>query len=144
MFDHTLRMDDSIPAKRATLHYFDQTPKGFQGRPRQTLPLAINQDLKRAASQSIQHPVHALDLPRQLKSIEDLRKLESLARVRLEWNTVVMCVTNTQVPEPRKPTPTSRCLDRAGTKSDNNNNNNQTPIQSETMFLFNFLLLIAL
>jgi hypothetical protein len=110
MLGHTLRMDDSIPAKRATLHYFDQIAKGFQGRPRHTLPLVIDKDLKQAASQPIEHQVHTLDLPSQLKSIEDLRKLESLARVRSEWNIVVTCVTNTQVPEPRKPTPTSRCL----------------------------------
>ncbi len=44
------------------------------------------------------------------KSIKDLRKLEALAKVRSEWNKVVICVTNTQVPEPPKPAPTSRCL----------------------------------
>jgi hypothetical protein len=51
MFGHTLRMDDNIPAKRAILHYFDKIDAGFQGRPRQTLPLL---DLKRAASQPTQ------------------------------------------------------------------------------------------
>jgi hypothetical protein len=46
MFGHTLRKDDNIPAKRATLHYFDKIDAGFQGRPRQTLPLLVDKDLK--------------------------------------------------------------------------------------------------
>jgi hypothetical protein len=79
MFGHILRMNDTIPAKRATLHYFDQIGKGFLGRPRHTLSLEIDKDLKRASKQEPNHPALTLGLPNQLKSIEDLRTLEALA-----------------------------------------------------------------
>jgi hypothetical protein len=108
MLGHTLRMNDTIPAKRATLHYFDQIEKGFLGRPRHTLPLEIDNDLKRASKQEPNHPVLTLGLPNQLRSIEDLRTLEALAAVRPKWEAIVKCITDTQVPEP--PEPIQRCL----------------------------------
>jgi exonuclease III len=108
MLGHTLRMADDIPAKQATLHYFDNNPHKFLGRPRQTLPHTINNDLKRAALQPEDHPVHALGLPKQLKAIGELRALEAIAVIRPQWQHVVTCITNTQVPEPRETI--QRCL----------------------------------
>jgi hypothetical protein len=102
MLGHTLRMSDDIPAKRATIHYFDSDTEKFLGRPRHTLPRAIDKDLERAAAQPDQHPARKLGLPKQLKTINDLRKLESLAAVRSKWDNIVKCVTNTQVPEPKQ------------------------------------------
>jgi hypothetical protein len=49
-FDHTLRMNDKIPSKGATLHYFEHIGNGFKGRLRRTLPLVISKYLKRAAN----------------------------------------------------------------------------------------------
>jgi hypothetical protein len=101
MFGHTLRMNDDIPAKRATIRFFDSDTEKFLGRPRHTLPRVIDKDLERAAAQPNQHPARKLGLPKQLKTIDDLRKLESLASVRSKWNNIVKCVMNTQVPEPK-------------------------------------------
>jgi hypothetical protein len=101
MLGHTLRSDD-IPAKRATIHYFDRTTeRKFLGRPRHTLPRAIDKDLERAAAQPDQHPARKLGLPNQQQTIDDLRKLESLAAVRSMWDNIVKCLMNTQVPEPK-------------------------------------------
>ncbi len=100
MLGHTLHMSDDIPAKRATIHYFDTTATSkFLGRPRHTLPRVIENDLKRAAGQPEQHPARKLGLPNQLQSINDLRKLESL--VRSKRGNIVKCMMNTQVPEPK-------------------------------------------
>ncbi len=38
----TLRMTDDTRAKKAMIHYFDETTSSFLGRPRHTLPLVIN------------------------------------------------------------------------------------------------------
>ena len=96
--------------KRATLHYFDHIANGFQGKPRHTLPLVIDKDLKPAAGKPEQHQVHALGLPSQLKSIGDLRQLETLATVRTKWDTIVKW--SNEYAEP--PKPTKRCLRSRG------------------------------
>lgn len=46
LLGHTLRMDDTVPAKAALLFYFNNDAKTYQGRPRTTLPVSINNDLK--------------------------------------------------------------------------------------------------
>jgi hypothetical protein len=50
--------------------------------------------------------VRKLGLPTQLKSIGELRTLEKLAHVRSTWMNIVMCMTDSQVPEEV----TQRCL----------------------------------
>ena len=102
MLGHTLRMTDDTPAKRAMLHYFDTTTSSYLGRPRHTLPLTINNDLKLAAAQP-QDITSQFNLPSQLKTITELRSLEKLANDRDQWIQLVKCVTNMQVPEPPKP-----------------------------------------
>ncbi len=99
MLGHTLRMADNTPAKKAMLHYFDKTTSSFLGRPRHTLPLVINQDLKMAATNNI---TGHFNIPSQLKKIEDLRALETLANDRNRWIKLVKCVTDMQVTEPPK------------------------------------------
>lgn len=107
MFGHTLRMTDDTPAKRAMLHYFDETTSSYLGRPRHTLPLVINKDLKLAAVQPLDIKSQ-FNLPSQLKTIRDLRSLETLAKDRNQWIQLVQCVTNMQVPKPPKPKPRPR------------------------------------
>ena len=98
MLGHTLRMTDDTPAKHAMLHCFDKITKGFMGRPRVTLPLVINKDLKATQRETAQ-----FGLPLQLKSISDLRQLETLARDHKKWKNVVQCVADMQVTEPQSP-----------------------------------------
>ena len=102
MLGHTLRMTDDTPAKHAMLHYFDKTSSSFLGRPRTTLPLVIDKDLKLAAKQP-PNTMGQFELPNQLKTINDLRRLEALASDRKEWMNLVSCVTYMQVPEPPAP-----------------------------------------
>jgi hypothetical protein len=102
MLGHTLRMTDDTPAKRAMLHYFDVTTSSYLGRPRHTLPLVINKDLKLAAVQP--HDITGqFNIPTQLKTITDLRRLETLANDRKQWIQLVQCVIDMQVTEPPKP-----------------------------------------
>jgi hypothetical protein len=95
-------MTDDTPAKKAMLHYFDKTTSSYLGRPRHTLPLTINNDLKLAAAQP-RDITSQFNLPLQLKTITELRSLEKLANDRDQWIQLVKCVTNMQVPEPPKP-----------------------------------------
>lgn len=98
LLGHILRMSEDVPAKRATVHYFDACIDAFRGRPRTTMPVLLNHDLETAAAQP-----HAnypqLGLPRQLKNIKDLRTLETLAQERSTWKKIV---ANMQVPPPPK------------------------------------------
>ena len=98
MLGHTLRMTDATPAKHAMLHYFDKITKGFMGRPPATLPLVINKDLK-----AMQQATAQLGLPPQLKTISDLRQLETLATDRKRWMSIVQCAADMQVTEPQFP-----------------------------------------
>jgi hypothetical protein len=81
------------------LEYFFSS---YLGRPRHTLPLTINNDLKLAAAQP-RDITSQFNLPSQLKTITELRSLEKLANDRDQWIQLVICVTNMQVPEPPKP-----------------------------------------
>ena len=96
MFGHTLRMNDKIPAKSAMIRYFDPVVKGFQGRPRTTLPVALNQDLTMTTKSQI---LRNIDVPKTLKTIEDLRQFERLARERRLWKTVVAVMRSAQEPQ---------------------------------------------
>ena len=97
-------MTDETSAKHATINYFDDNKNGFNGRPRITLPLILEKNLKMITAQSDSHKVHQFDptLPHQLKCREDLRRLEVLATDRVQWKRLVSYVTNKQVPEPKK------------------------------------------
>jgi hypothetical protein len=101
MLGHTLRMADETPAKLAMLHYFDKPAKSFLGRPRQSLPSAIEKDLLLAAKQpKIEGQFDLSRLPSKLKTIGHLRDLETLAKDRKLWEKLVQRVTYMQVTEP--------------------------------------------
>jgi hypothetical protein len=94
MLGHTLGMADDVPAKKATNHYFDPIADSFLGRPRITLPIVLDKDLKLASAQKLEHLVHKFNLPRQLKTKNDLKHLETLANDRQQWMRIVVCVTD--------------------------------------------------
>jgi len=74
LLGHTLRMDDKIPAKTAMLFYFNTNVKTYQGRPRTTLPIIINNDLKNireaASKKRGRQQATIASLPTLLTSIE--------------------------------------------------------------------------
>ena len=101
LLGHTLRMNKKIPARKAMNHYFEvSSEKGFQGRPKTTLPLVIRADIKQI-NQAVQAmlitensnkhnrqlmlPCKALKLPEQFTTIEDLNKLQAAANRRANW-----------------------------------------------------------
>ena len=63
-----------------------------------TLLLVINKELKAMQKASAQ-----LGLPPQLKTISDLRQLETLATDRKRWMSIVQCAADMQVTEPQFP-----------------------------------------
>ena len=80
MFGHdVLRMSNEVPAKSITKHYFDPRKKSFFVKPRTTLPILLDKDLKTA---------NAL-IPKQLQTLSDLDQLEILANERSLWKTIV-------------------------------------------------------
>ena len=83
LFGHALRMDEDIPAYKSMLHYFTGSQAGrFRGRPRVNMPLKLDQDLKKFAT----------DVGR-LTSLDDLYMLRGLAHQRRRWINAVekMC-----------------------------------------------------
>lgn len=96
MLGHTLRMDDEIPAKLAMIKYFAPTERGFQGRPRTTLPVLLNKDL---ADTSKSQALRQLNIPKTLKELEELRQLEKRARDRKSRKQVVAVMQRTQEPQ---------------------------------------------
>ena len=84
LFGHVLRMDEEAPAFKSMLHYYSSSkaPK-FRGRPRVNLPWKLDQDLGKFCTDGL-----------QLKSLDDLRRLEVVAHDRKKWKNLVetMCV----------------------------------------------------
>ena len=76
LFGHVLRRDPSIPANKAMVFYFHDNAKRARGRPITTLPLTLNNDLKRLQNRSI-----------SLTSQKDLDTLRKIAEIRQEWIT---------------------------------------------------------
>ena len=50
---NAFRMADNIPAKQAMIQFFQPATRFFRGRPRTTLPVVLNQDLKTTKQSSI-------------------------------------------------------------------------------------------
>ncbi|XP_029653892.1 uncharacterized protein LOC115227110 [Octopus sinensis] len=75
LFGHVLRMDPSSPAYQAMEEYFLSDSPKFRGRPRTTLPVALEHDLKHVG--------------KTLKKCEDLDELRWLAQNRRGWQTMV-------------------------------------------------------
>ncbi|GFR67234.1 hypothetical protein ElyMa_003700600 [Elysia marginata] len=66
--------DNSIPANLAMLYYFNDNSNRGRGRPTKTLPITLNNDLKRLQNKDV-----------QLTTKEDLHKLQKIASQRQEW-----------------------------------------------------------
>ena len=101
MLGHVLRMEDETPAKYATINYFEKGEKAFLGRPRTSLVTVISEDLKLASVQQNNENTQLGHLPSQLKSIADLKQLETIAKERTKWKTIV---ANMHVLMPPQPT----------------------------------------
>ena len=70
LFGHVLRMSNETPAKLATTQYFNTITGGevkrFRGRPRKTLPVLLDEDLKLAHQHYTTSSLNCL--PKQLKT----------------------------------------------------------------------------
>ncbi|GFO01732.1 hypothetical protein PoB_002823700 [Plakobranchus ocellatus] len=82
LFGHVLRRDRNIPANKAMLFYFSDN-KRARGRPQTTLPITLNNDLKRVATK--------LELTTQT----DLDTLRLIAEDRPKWNALVAEIRKT-------------------------------------------------
>ena len=85
---HILRLNEETPAQKAMLWYFEKNEKltKYPGRKRMTLPVVINEDIKKVAN----------DVDVQISSFErteDLLKLKRIASDRIEWKrlTEIIC-----------------------------------------------------
>ena len=95
MLGHVLRMNSELPAKEAMSYYFREEEAGrFRGHPRTTIATVINKDLgdifNAAASKRGRKKATIASLPKQLVSSADLCQLESLARDRKKWQSIIV------------------------------------------------------
>ena len=74
LFGHVLRRDPSIPANVAMRYYFTESTNRGRGRPTTTLPVTLNNDLKRLQNEHY-----------RLTTKSDLDKLHTIAQNRHEW-----------------------------------------------------------
>ena len=81
LFGHILRLPTAAPANKAMTAYFNKPGKSRRGRPRTTLPIVLNEDLKKTGN--------------QLKSSNDLDALRSKAESREEWNDFIKQIIST-------------------------------------------------
>ena len=85
LFGHTLRMDPETPAQLAMASYFSTTTsRGFRGRPRTTLPVALSADLERANRG-------------HLRSAHDLQVLQLVAADRQAWRGLVKDIADAYI-----------------------------------------------
>ena len=95
MLGHALRMNSELPAKEAMSYYFrDEAVGYFRGQPRTTIATAINKDLadiyNAAASKRGRKRATIASLPKKLLSNADLCQLETLARDRKKWKSMIV------------------------------------------------------
>ena len=78
LFGHILRLDDRTPAKISMKHYYSpSTSPKFKGRPRQTLPKTLSDDLVRTVKEE---PSFYNDFKvAELKTLNELEKLNNIA-----------------------------------------------------------------
>ena len=79
LFGHIMRLNDDTPAQKAMRYYYTES-KGnkYKGRPRINLPWKLNEDLQKYGNGIM-----------KLKTEEDLRILNNLAKDRKLWKDVV-------------------------------------------------------
>ena len=91
MFGHSLRLHHDTPAQKAMEYYFTRELKlmKFQGKPRTTLPIILNYDLKEVNKTHI----GTLELTK-FETLDDLNKARSIAENRLQWKKLmkVVCI----------------------------------------------------
>ena len=87
-FGHMLRLDEQAPCQQAMRYYFDVPPnaKRYPGRRRTTLPVVIDEDIKKAARSNVIQVS-------QFESREDLKILKRVAEDRKLWRklTSIIC-----------------------------------------------------
>ena len=76
------------------LQYFESASEGFVGRPRTTIPVLLNNDLKEVNPQTL----HRLNIPVKLNSLEDSWRLEQAARERTSWQHLVAVMQSSRIP----------------------------------------------
>lgn len=78
LFGHILRRNPAIPANKAMHFYFTATSsEKYRGRPITTLPVTLNNDLKKINENKI-----------KLTSLQDLEELKSIAHNRDNWRSL--------------------------------------------------------
>ncbi|GFO40470.1 hypothetical protein PoB_006697500 [Plakobranchus ocellatus] len=83
LFGHVLRRDRNIPANKAMLFYFSDN-KRARGRPQTTLPITLNNDLKKLVATKL-----------ELTTQTDLDTLRLIAEDRPKWNALVAEIRKT-------------------------------------------------
>ncbi|GFN98425.1 hypothetical protein PoB_002493100 [Plakobranchus ocellatus] len=83
LFGHVLRRDRNIPANKAMLFYFSDN-KRARGRPPTTLPITLNNDLKKLVATKL-----------ELTTQTDLDILRLIAEDRPKWNALVAEIRKT-------------------------------------------------
>ncbi|GFO27526.1 hypothetical protein PoB_005403100 [Plakobranchus ocellatus] len=83
LFEHVLRGDRNIPANKAMLFYFSDN-KRTRGRPQTTLPITLNNDLKKLVATKL-----------ELTTQTDLDTLCLIAEDRPKWNALVAEIRKT-------------------------------------------------
>ena len=92
LFGHVLRRSQNIPANAAMKFYFEFQGKGFRGRPRTTLPVALNKDL-----QVLQDYIKAKREYREYRKLrlersEDLEQIGFMAQDRRKWEKLISII----------------------------------------------------
>ncbi|GFO50534.1 hypothetical protein PoB_007703900 [Plakobranchus ocellatus] len=79
LFGHVLRRDRNIPANKAMLFYFSDNKRARgRSRPQTTLPITLNNDLKKLVATKL-----------ELTTQTDLNTLRLIAEDRPKWNALV-------------------------------------------------------
>ncbi|GFO50324.1 hypothetical protein PoB_007682900 [Plakobranchus ocellatus] len=84
LFGHVLRRDRNIPANKAMLFYFSDNNRA-RGRPQTTLPITLNNDLKKLV----------VATKPELTTQTDLDTLRLIAEDRPKWNALVAEISKT-------------------------------------------------
>ena len=78
LFGHVLRRDPNIPANEAMHFYFSENNKRARGRPQTTLPVTLNNDLKKLLTTKL-----------EITSQKDLDTLRHIAENRPRWTALI-------------------------------------------------------
>ena len=85
LFGHILRRDKDIPANHAMMAYFRSGEEKFRGRKRTTLPITINNDLRKLERKDD----HTYTRRLKFETSEDLETLRNIATDRTKWRNLI-------------------------------------------------------